>query len=407
MDLSQLYEHAPARRARDWLYAHDAATVAEQIELTRIAAPPFGEEVRGAELLRRFEAIGLEDTHRDAIGNVFGRLPGTSGVDGAVLLIAHLDTVFPADTSLEVRHEPDGRILAPGITDNSRGLAGMLALARALVAAGLRMRRPLYFVGSVGEEGLGDLRGVKHIFAEGSRWRAASAVVALDGTGLNRIVTRGAGSRRLRVRLHGPGGHSWSDWGIVNPAHALGAVIAAVAALPLPAEPKTTLTVARIGGGKSVNAIPEEAWMELDLRSEGAAALVQVERAVRQRLDAAVAVENQRAGAQNRRPALVSEVEIIGDRPPGAIAPDAELLSIARAATGLIGTDAEEISSSTDANVPMAAGIPALTLGCGGDGGGIHTRAEWYLNENGALGLERCLWVTLAAAGLGGVGTAE
>lgn len=398
MDLTALTRSPAARRARRWLYDNDAATLAAQVELTRIAAPPFGEAARAAELLRRFRTIGLADAGQDEVGNVVARLPGDhDATRGAVLLIAHLDTVFPADTPIEVGEGEDGRLFAPGITDNGRGLAALLALAGALVAAGVRTRRPLVFVGSVGEEGRGDLRGVKHLFREGSGWRDAHAAIALDGTGSTRIVTTGIGSRRLRAEYRGVGGHSWSDWGVANPAAALGRAIAAFAVLETPAAPKTTLTVARLGGGTSVNAIPEESWMELDLRSESAPRLERLEREVRRALRNAADAE--RHAATRADATLRLEVTLIGDRPAGSVPADAPLVAAAAAATRLVGAEPETIGSSTDANVPMSLGIPAIALGCGGDGGGIHTLGEWYDNEDGPRGLERCLWVALAAAG--------
>jgi tripeptide aminopeptidase len=248
----------------------------------------------------------------------------------------------------------------------------------------------------VGEEGLGDLRGVKHLFREGAPWRAAHAVIALDGTGCTRIVTSGTGSRRLRVTIRGEGGHSWADWGIANPAHALGRAVAGFLALRLPETPRTTLTVARVGGGTSVNSIPEEVWAEIDMRSEDGGTLAALEAGVRREVRAAVEAES---GAAARGAPLEAEIGTIGDRPAGSVPADAPLVEAARAATRAIGEEPEELASSTDANVPMALGIPAITLGCGGDGGAIHTVAEWYRNDDGPRGLERCMLVALAAAG--------
>jgi tripeptide aminopeptidase len=397
MELNALTRDAACRRACRWLHEHDEQTLSEQIALTRVAAPPFAESARAAEVLRRFREIGLARAGLDEVGNVVARLPGTDAGDaGAVLLIAHLDTVFPAETRIEVRQGEDGRIFAPGITDNGRGLAAMLAIARAVSAAGLRTRRPLVFVGSVGEEGRGDLRGVKHLFREGSPWRDAHAAIALDGTGATRIVTTGIGSRRLRVVYRGAGGHSWSDWGVANPAMALGRAIAALDGLPPPGSPKTTLTVARLGGGTSVNSIPEEAWMEIDLRSESGSHLERLEREARRAIRGAA--DAAREAAARPDSTMEIEVEVIGDRPAGSTPMDAPLVAAAAAATRFVGGDPDLIGSSTDANVPMSLGIPAIALGCGGDGGGIHTLGEWYANEEGPSGIERCLWTALAAS---------
>jgi tripeptide aminopeptidase len=395
--LKELAARPPVARARAALHETDTATLEEQLELVGIAAPPFGEEVRGDWLRRRFRQLGLADVAADEVGNVLGRLPGAAERGPPVLVSAHLDTVFPADTDLTVTRE-DGRFLAPGIADNCRGLAALLAIARVLREAGVATVRPLVFVGTVGEEGVGDLRGVKHLFREGSPWRRAAAFFSIDGTGLRRIVHRGIGSRRLRVTYSGPGGHSWADWGRPNPVHALSSALAELARLPLPARPRTTFTAARIGGGTSVNAIPAEAWTDLDLRSEDGAALRELEERVRGGLQAALSASNgdRRRGALTLRLAI----EVIGDRPGGETATASRLVVAARAATRLLGQAPELVASSTDANVPMALGIPAVTMGAGGESGGTHTLGEWYSNEGGATGIERVLLAILAVAGV-------
>jgi tripeptide aminopeptidase len=383
---------AAARRA-------DAAALREQLELAAIPAPPFGEERRGERVLERFREIGLDAPRRDEVGNVLGTLAGSGADEAPLVVAAHLDTVFAAATDLTPRREGE-RIYAPGITDNARGLAGMLAVARVLVRARVRPRRPVVFVGTVGEEGPGDLRGVKHLFRAGAPLRRAAAFVALDGSGLRRIVHRAVGSRRLRVEVEGPGGHSWIDHGAPNPIHALGAAVAGVSTLPLPHPGRSALTVARIGGGTSINAIPDAAWMELDLRSEAPGTLGEMEAEVRRVLESAVEAENaaRRAGTEP----LACRVEVIGDRPSGETPPKSPLVQAAAEVTRGLGIAPELVGSSTDANVPMALGIPSIAIGVGGGSGGIHTVDEWYSNENGALGLERTLLIVLAAAGLGG-----
>jgi acetylornithine deacetylase/succinyl-diaminopimelate desuccinylase-like protein len=313
-----------------------------------------------------------------------------------VLVAAHLDTVFAAGTEVAPRHEGE-RIHAPGITDNARGLAGMLAVARLLAGWELRPRRPVIFVGTVGEEGPGDLRGVKHLLREGSPLRDAAAFIALDGSGLRRIVHRAIGSRRLRVELRGPGGHSWADRGAPNPIAALGAAVAAVRALPLPEPARTTCTVARIGGGTSINAIPSGAWMELDLRSDAHGVLGRVEAEVRAVVERALEAEN-RARRDGSEP-LEATLTLIGDRPSGETSSRDPLVREAQALTLGLGQKPELVGSSTDANVPMALGIPSIAIGVGGDSGGIHTTGEWYSNENGALGVERALLIILSACG--------
>lgn len=363
----------------------------------RIPAPPFAEEARGEHVLDRFRALGLRDPARDEVGNVLATWVPTGAEGPPVVVAAHLDTVFPAGTEVQPKRRGK-RIHAPGITDNCRGLAGMLAAARVLSESELRVRRPVLFAATVGEEGIGDLRGVKHLFRHGAPLRDASAFIALDGSGLRRIVHRGIGSLRLRVEIDGPGGHSWSDRGSPNPVAALAAAVAGMRALPLPHASLSALTPARIGGGSSVNAIPQDAWLELDMRSEAAGAREAMDGRVRALVASAVEAEN-----RSRRPgtaALSFRVHTIGDRPSGETAADAPLVRTALSVTRALGAHAELVASSTDANVPMALGIPSIAMGAGGDGGGIHTLDEWYANDGGPLGVERALLVILAAAGV-------
>lgn len=375
----------------------DDETLAEQLAIVQIPAPPFGEEARGARVMERFRELGLADVGRDAEGNVLGSVPGVEPALGPVVVAAHLDTVFAADTALTPRHH-EGRIYVPGITDNARGLAAMLALARLLPGGRVRPRRSIVFAATVGEEGPGDLRGVKHLFREGAPLRGAGAFVALDGSGLRRIVHRAIGSRRLRVELDGPGGHSWADRGAANPIVALGTAVAWIAGLAPPEPGRTALTVARIGGGTSINAIPGGAWVELDLRADAPGVLPRMEESVRATLARAVEEENARRRAGTD--ALHPRVTVIGDRPGGETPARDPLVQAAEAVTYALGQKPELVGSSTDANVPMALGIPSIAIGAGGDSGGIHTPDEWYSNENGALGIERALLIVLAAAGV-------
>ncbi|HEX7240191.1 MAG TPA: M20/M25/M40 family metallo-hydrolase, partial [Longimicrobiaceae bacterium] len=388
------------RAVRARVYDTDAETLREQVELVRIPAPSFAEAERGARVRARFEALGLAGVATDEVGNVLGRLPGAARPDAApVVLAAHLDTVFPAGTDLTPREE-GGRIYAPGITDNARGLAALLAVARVLAEGGVRTLRPVLFAATVGEEGIGDLLGVKHLFREGAPLRRAAAFVSLDGSGTGRIVHRAIGSRRLRVTLRGPGGHSWADRGTANPVQALAAAVASLRALHPPASARSSLTVARIGGGTSVNSIPSEAWAEVDLRSETPGALPGLEAGVREAVRAAVDAEN-RLRARRTRP-VEAFWETIGDRPAGATDPDAPLVRAAVAVTRALGDPAELASSSTDANVAISLGVPAITIGVGGESGGVHTTGEWYSNRGGPRGVERALLIALAAAGLAG-----
>jgi tripeptide aminopeptidase len=400
MQLQPLLDSPRVRDLRARIHGLDAATVDEQVRLALIAAPPGAEAERGGYVAERFAALGLQAVHVDEVGNVLAWLPHPATADAEpapVIVSAHLDTVFPAETPLSVRHER-GRIYLPGIADNARGLAALLALATVLREAALITRHPILLVATVGEEGAGDLRGVKHLFRSGSPWSRAAAFISLDGSGLRRIVHRAVGSKRLRVTVTGQGGHSWSDWGLPNPLHALGEGVARLRAIRLPEEPRTTLTVARAQGGTSVNAIPETAWMELDLRSEASDPLQRLEAQVRDRMIAAVQAESNghhRPGAR-----LQLHWEVIGDRPGGATPATAPLVAIAEAATRAVGASPELASSSTDSNVPMSIGVPAVTVGAGGDSGGIHTTDEWYSNAGGALGIERALLLVLAAAAM-------
>jgi tripeptide aminopeptidase len=384
------------RPLRQRVHQTDDQTLDEQLALVRIPAPSFAEGPRGEHVLARFRQMGLGRPRRDEVGNVLADWT-PAGADGPpVVVAAHLDTVFPAETNVEPRQQGK-RIHAPGITDNCRGLAGMLAVARVLADSGVRARHPVLFAATVGEEGIGDLRGVKHLFRDGGGVRDAAACVALDGSGMRRIVHRAIGSRRLRIEAEGPGGHSWSDRGVANPVLALAAAAAAVGTMPLPHPERSSLTVARIGGGSSINSIPSQAWMELDMRSEATGALGPMEEEVRARLDRAAEAEN---GARRRgTPALRLRVQVIGDRPSGETAESHPLVRSAVAITASLGAHAELVGSSTDANVPMALGIPSIAIGVGGDSGGIHTLDEWYANDGGALGVERALLVVLAAAG--------
>lgn len=365
-----------------------------QILVSEIAAPTGEEFYRAAWVVARMAALGLRGVRTDAAGNVIGRRPGT--VDRpSVAVCAHLDTVFPRATTLRVRRE--GPLLTgPGIGDNGRGIAAMLALAEEIDGTRLRTRLPIDFVATTGEEGAGDLRGAKAFFTD-SRG-AVGAAIALDGAGDERVVHRGLGSRRYRVTFRGLGGHSWAAYGVANPVHAAAAAVAALAALHLPRQPRTTLTVGRIGGGISVNAIPEDGWFEIDVRSSSAALLERYDREVRLAVRAAEAAENGRRLPAS--PPLSSEIDVIGNRPCGDVSVDDPLVVAAVDATRLIGREPDLATASTDANVPISLGIPAVALGAGGRGGDAHTIGEWYDNTDGTLGLARALTVVMTAAGV-------
>jgi tripeptide aminopeptidase len=381
---SRAYEAARAR-----ILETDELTLRHMCDVTRIAAPTGSEGARGRWVADRLHELGLAPM-TDSAGNVVAHTPAADMSAKRLVIASHLDTVFAADTELDVRRDGD-RLTGPGISDNARGLAGLLALARGLHAADWPTERPVALVATVGEEGAGDLRGVKHYFAQHAERTAA--FVALDGAGAARIITAGVGSRRLRVTFRGPGGHSWSDWGVPNAIHAAGRAIASLVALQLPAAPRTTLSVGRVGGGTTINAIPGEAWFEVDLRSEALAPLQELESTVRDQIE-----RSRRAEARTREMEL--EIMVFGDRPAGRTSESDPLVQTAIAATRDIDLTPELASSSTDANVPMAAGIPAIAIGAGGDAGGSHTLREWYENRGGTAGLERALRIVLEAAGV-------
>ena len=381
--------------ARKHIRVTDPDTIADMLAAVAIPAPPYGETARAAWVADKLRGYGLR-VSVDEVGTVIGEAP-TSSDEDPVVVSAHLDTIFPPETPINVRRNGT-RIAAPGIADNCRGLAGMLAVARAMLHAGITTEKPIVYVATVGEEGTGDLRGVKHLFRPGSRFRKCSAFISLDGTGQRRIVYRAIGSRRLRATFSGPGGHSWADFGLANPVHALGMAVALIAGHDVPRQPRSSVTVARVGGGTSVNAIPAEAWLEVDIRSEAAAPLAELEAMVHAALEHALSTTN---SARKRGSAhLEMDVRVIGDRPTGESSINTVVVRAARAATRFLGDAPELVASSTDANIPIALGIPAIAIGAGGESGGTHTLEEWFSNAGGPAGIERALLTVLGTAGL-------
>jgi len=396
--------HAAVRRALDTLRATNARTLDEQLSICEIPAPPFKEQARGRELARRFTALGLRNVRVDAEGNVIGERPGTTPNGPAVVLSGHLDTVFPEGTDVRVRRDSvpiDGegggvRLTAPGIGDDCRGLAVLLAAARALDAGGVRTPGTIYFVGTVGEEGEGNLRGVRRLFAETLKDRV-DYFVSVDGTGFG-VTHRAVGSNRYTVRFRGPGGHSFGAFGMPNPAHALGRAVARIADLQTPASPRTTFSVSVLRGGQSVNSIPAEVSMDVDMRSESAQALAELDARVRQAVAAAVSEE--RARWPRSAAPLAAVFDTIGIRPAGAQPDDAPIVRAAVAAASVLGERAELSASSTDANVPINLGIPAVTIDGGGRGRGAHSLSERY--EDGPRGWRGPQWAALVAVTLAG-----
>jgi acetylornithine deacetylase/succinyl-diaminopimelate desuccinylase-like protein len=374
-------------------YAH---FVEDIVTLTEIPAPPFQEDARAAAFLRMLTEAGLRDVERDAEGNVMGIRKGAGGP--IVAVSAHLDTVFPPGTDVTVRRRGT-RLAAPGVADNSQSLAMLLAVIRAMDAAGIQTSSDILFVGTVGEEGQGSLRGVRHLFTKGRYRNAIASFVSIDGAGRGNVIVTGAvGSERHRVTFSGPGGHSYGSFGLVNPAHALGGAIQRLSALDVPGAPKTTYNVGRVGGGTSVNSIPSEAWMEVDLRSEAPEALSALASRFQAAMQQAASEENRvRSTAQG--PIAVT-VEVLATRPGGQMPATSRLVETAAAVTRAMGHTPSFTVSSTDANLPISLGIPAITIDSGIFGGRAHSPDEWIDVDRQASfsGLERALLMVVSVA---------
>ncbi len=395
-DIARLANSRGPQAALAWFAAHTEQLANEQMEVTRIPAPPFGEMLRARWLQERFRQLGLQDIHEEH-GNVFAVRPGTAPSEKYIAVTAHLDTVFPAGTTLNVWREGD-RLYGPGIADNGAGVTALVGLAAALQAADVRTEAPLVFIGNVGEEGEGDLRGMRAIFSD-PRWRnSIGCTVVVDGAGNETVVTEALGSRRFEVTVRGPGGHSWSDFGAPNPIVTLARAIEAFSRTPVPNDPKTSFNVGVIKGGTSVNSIPESAAMKVDIRSASVSELERMERALRQALDAAVRDERHTARSDNL--ALSYEVKLIGDRPAAELDGSAPILRVVRAVDAQLGIGTRVQRASTDANIPLSLGLQAIAMGAGGTGGGAHTIHEWYDFRARELGLKRILLTVLALAGV-------
>jgi acetylornithine deacetylase/succinyl-diaminopimelate desuccinylase-like protein len=388
-DGAALVKEPAVQRALEAARADEPRTLDDQARICEVAAPPFQEAKRAALYAQTFRELGLRAVRIDAVGNVLGERPGRG--DGPRLVFsAHLDTVFPEGTDVRVRRE--GAVLkGPGIGDDCRGLAVVLGVIRALDAGKVETDGPITFVGTVGEEGLGDLRGVKHLFGTELRDRV-DAFVSVDGTGLG-ITHIGVGSFRYRVTFEAPGGHSYGAFGLASPIHALGRAVARVADLAVPEKPKTTFNVGRIGGGTSVNSIAFEAWMEVDMRAADPTALQDVDGRFHQAVDEAVAAENARA----RRPGPVSaRKERVGTRPAGRTPAESPIVRAAVSATEALGLPVKLAEGSTDSNVPMGLGIPAVTIDGGGKGTGAHAPGESFDSTDSWKGTQRALLLAIA-----------
>jgi len=399
-EVARLASSVEVREAFEWFRSQESQFALWQLEATRVAAPPFGEAARGAWLADRFRELGLSEVHMDDVGNVFGIRPGLGSQ--FVALSAHIDTVFPAATPLNVRQQ-GSRLYGPGVSDNGAGIAAMLAIASVLSRSRIAHGMPFLFIGNVGEEGEGDLRGMRHVFAT-PRWRDTIAYsVIVDGAGSDTVVAEALGSRRFEVIVRGPGGHSWSDFGVPHPILALSRAIEIFSQTPVPTSPKTTFNVGVIRGGTSVNSIPESASMRVDLRSTSMSEIDRLDRSLRLALEQAVAMENLTASQQKtRRPQVVqSEFVEIGNRPAGELAADARLLKVVRAVDSHLGNTAQVQRASTDANIPLSLGREAIAIGGGGSGGGAHTLQEWFDCNGRDLGLRRILLTMLTLSGVG------
>ncbi|HTE44706.1 MAG TPA: M20/M25/M40 family metallo-hydrolase [Gemmatimonadaceae bacterium] len=392
--------NAKVRAALDLIKADNAWTLQQQVELTQIPSPPFKETARGLEYKKRLETLGLKNVRIDSVGDVIAERPGT-GNGPTVMISGHLDTVFPEGTDVTVKHDGD-KLRAPGIGDDDRGLAVVLAVARAFEKSGVQTNGTVYFVGNVGEEGPGNLRGMRHLFGKELKGKI-NYFISVDDSGLG-IASRAVGSNRYRVTYKGPGGHSYGAFGIPNPIHALGRAIAGISDIQVPNTPKTTFNVGVIKGGTSVNSISGDATMEVDMRSEDAASLASVNTKIQKVLHGALTAENARwtgprSGGAAAKLTLV--IDTIGIRPTGAQADGAPIVQTALGAAKALGFTSSTSASSTDANWPISLGIPAIRIGGGGTADGAHSLGEWY--SDGPTGYVGVQWAALIVAALAGV----
>lgn len=396
--IGQLAAMRRVHEAFGWLHLHEPQIMRWQQELVQVAAPPFGEGPRAVWLSEKFRELGLEDVQLDGLGNAIGFYRGEVSGGDCVLLSAHIDTVFPAETLIDPQLNGT-RLIAPGACDNGAGVVALLAIAAALRHAQLRPACDLIFIGNVGEEGEGNLRGMRHLYEHPPWTGRVAAHVVLDGAGHEVAVTHALGSRRYLVTIDGQGGHSWTDAARPNPVVALSHAIARLGDFALSDQPRTTLNVGTIGGGTAVNAIPERATARFDARSTDAEQLIRLEVEIHRAVEDAVIEANQKTKDRSvkKEHALQFTIELIGDRPAGSLSEQSLIFENLRAVDRHLGIRTEQRIASTDANVPLSLGVPALSLGAGGDGGGIHTRNEWYDARGRELGLRRILLLLLAS----------
>jgi len=398
-EIAVLAERPDVREALEWFAGNEAQFTRWQLDLARIPAPPFGESDRAAWVAEKFRSLGLKKLRRDEVGNVLGLRTGTQ--DSAISISAHLDTVFPAGTLLNSRQQGP-RLYGPGISDNAAGVTALLAVAAACQEFALPHEASVLFIGNVGEEGEGDLRGMRHVYFE-SPWKdVIRASVVIDGAGSDTIVAEALGSRRFEIAFHGPGGHSWSDFGAPSPIAALAHAIHLFSQTRVPTSPKTTFNVGVIEGGTSVNSIPESARMRVDIRSTSALEIERLELELRRAVEQAVEQEDsgsRRGNGSQRHAGLKAEIRAIGSRPAGELPRNARTLRVARAVDAHLGNTAQIQRASTDANIPLSLGREAIALGAGGSGGGAHTLQEWFDITGRELALKRILLIVLQLAG--------
>ena len=391
--LKQIFDSPKVRQALENLKASEAQTIKEQITICEIPAPTFHEERRAAWFRQRFTELGLKNVRIDKVGNVLGERPG-KGTGPVLALAAHLDTVFPEGT--DVRVKSDGAILkGPGIGDDCRGLAVILAVARALDEAKIETDGTIIFVANVGEEGLGDLRGARHLFNEELKGRATH-FISVDGIG-DDITNVAVGVVRYRVTFRGPGGHSFGAFGLPSPVHAMGRAIEKISRFQVPKQPKTTFNVGKIEGGTSVNSIAHTAWMEVDMRSEGAAELNKLEAEFKRAVQASIDEENK---ARPNQSPITIELKIVSQRPAGVQPADSPIVKTALAASAALGIQSKLTAGSTDSNIPISLKIPAITIDGGGDGKGAHSLDEYFDTTNSHRGTQRTLLIALGIVGV-------
>lgn len=395
-EIRDITDKEPVKNAFNFIEEIDSRTTEDLIMLTEIPAPPFKEERRAQKYYEMLQEAGADSVWIDEEGNVLALRKGEER-KRTVALNAHMDTVFPEGTDVTVEMRGD-TLHAPGIGDDTRGLMVVLTVLRAMESQNIRTKDDVLFIGTVGEEGLGDLRGVKHLFEE--HGPGIDLWIAVDGGNTGRIVNRALGSHRYRVTFEGPGGHSWGSFGLANPSHALGK---AMHYFSLKADaftqegPRTSYNVGRINGGTSVNSIPFETWMEVDMRSVSNKSLEQIDEIFQKSVLKALAEENE---MRRRGPELTVDIEMIGDRPSGETDPSTSLVQRAMSTAQYFGSEPSLTRSSTDSNIPISLNIPAVTIGRGGAGGNGHSLNEWWLNKDGHIAIQRALLLLVSEAGI-------